>query len=219
MNESASPVTSGGVRSLPLAIAVVLGLTGGRLLMAGTTTAVSAGILLIAAALGGAGVALGSSPYGEASEGPIDLSARIGLGLLGGVLAGLLHGVMTETAGWMGLASALGAGIDVDLSASEWWNRSMLGAVWGLALGLVWRMLPGRGAVQRGAAFGLLLAAWQLFFVYPLRLGLGVAGIDAGLGVVPLVILGLLISGAAAGRVISWGERTEFSPVSAPLTE
>lgn len=214
-----STSASGTVRSLPLAIAVVLAIAGGRLLVIGTATAVSAGILLMAAALAGAGVALGSMPFGGAAEGSIDLSTRIGLGLLAGVLAGLLHGVMTETSGWLGITAALGAGIDVDLSAAEWWSRSMLGGVWGLALGILWNFVPGGGAIQKGAAFGLLLAVWQLFFVYPFRLGLGVAGVDAGLGVVPLVLVGFLVSGVVASLVVSWGGTTDLTPVSAPLIE
>ena len=219
MNEPSTTTTVGTVRSLPLAITVVLGIAGGRLLVMGTATAVSAGILLLAAALGGAGVALGSWPPGPSDEGSIDLSTRIGLGLLGGVLAGLLHGVMTETSGWLGFTTALGAGIDVDLSAAEWWRRSMLGGVWGLALGVLWNVLPGDGAKRKGAAFGLLLAVWQLFFVNPFRLGLGVAGVEAGLGVVPLFLVGLIVSWAVAGLVVSWGGKTDLSPVSAPLVE
>ncbi len=216
LSQTGSP---SGVRSLPLAISVVLAIAGGRLLLVGSTDAVSAGVLLIVAALAGAGVALGSLPFGAGVEGPVDLSTRIGLGLLGGLLAGLLHGVMTEMAGWLGVASALGAGIDLNLSAAEWWNRSMLGSVGGLVLGLLWQFLPGRGNDQRGAAFGLLLAVWQLFYVYPLRLGLGVAGVDVGLGVVPLVLVGLVASGALAGRIIGWGGKTSLAPLSSPLTD
>lgn len=219
MNDLSPAASSGGVRSLPLAISVVLAIAGGRLLLVGSTSAVSAGVLLMVAALAGAGVALGSLPFGFDVEGPVDLSTRIGLGLLGGLLAGLLHGVMTEMAGWLGVASALGAGIDVNLSAAEWWSRSMLGSVGGLVLGLMWQFMPGRGNDQRGAAFGLLLAVWQLFFVYPFRLGLGVAGIDVGLGVVPLVIVGLVVSGALAGRIIGWGGKTSLAPLSSPLTD
>ncbi len=219
MNDTSANDAPRTVRSLPLAISVVLGVAGGRLLLVGSASAISAGVLLIAAALGGLGVAFGSLPFGPSQEGSIDLSTRIGLGLLGGLLAGLLHGVMTEAAGWMGLASAFGAGIDVDLSSMEWWSRSMLGSVWGLALGLVWQFLPGRGPMQRGAAFGLLVAIWQLFFVYPFQLGLGVAGIDVGLGVVPFVIIGLIVSGAVAGQVIGSGGRTVLAPLPAQMVD
>jgi hypothetical protein len=202
-----------------LAIAVVLGVAGGRLLLGGSASTISSGILLIVAGLGGLGVAFGSLPFGPSQEGSIDLSTRIGLGLLGGLLAGLLHGVMTEAAGWLGLTSALGAGIDVVLSPMEWWSRAMLGSVWGLIMGLVWPILPGSGHIQRGAAFGLLLAIWQLFFVYPFVLELGVAGVDLGLGVVPFVLVGLVVSGVVAGQVIGWGGSTDLAPLSAQLVD
>jgi len=219
MTDTSSVSARPTVRSLPLAIAVVLGVAGGRLLLAGSASAISAGILLMVAAFGGMGVAFGSLPFGPSEEGPTDLSTRIGLGLLGGLLAGLLHGLMTDAVGWLGLASALGAGIDADLSLMDWWNRAMLGSGLGLAMGLAWKFLPGRGHIQRGAAFGLLLAIWQLFFVYPFRLGLGVAGIDVGLGVVPFVLIGLVIAGAVAGQVMGWGSKTDLAPLSAPLVD
>ena len=219
MNDTSANGTLRTVRSVPLAIAVVLGVAGGRLLLGGSATAISTGILLIVAGFGGLGVAFGSLPFGASQEGSIDLSARIGLGLLGGLLAGLLHGVMTEAVGWLGLSSALGAGIDVALSPMEWWSRSMLGSVWGLIMGLAWPFLPGRGHMQRGAAVGLLLAIWQLFYVYPFRLELGVAGVDVGLGVVPIVLAGLVVSGVVAGLVIGWGGNTDLAPLSAQLVD
>lgn len=219
MNDTSATEASRTVRSLPLAISVVLGVAGARLLLTGSTSAISAGVLLIVAGLGGMGIAFGSLPFGPSEEGSIDLSTRIGLGLLGGLLAGLLHGVMTDVAGWSGMAAALGAGIDVDLSPMEWWSRSMMGSVLGLSMGLVWKFLPGSGNAQRGAAFGLLLAFWQLFFVYPFRLGLGIAGVDIGLGVVPLVLIGLVVSGAIAGHVVGWGGRTDLAPLSTRLVD
>lgn len=219
MNETSATGALRTVRSLPLAIAVVLGVAGGRLLLGGSASTISSGILLIVAGLGGLGVAFGSLPFGPSQEGSIDLSTRIGLGLLGGLLAGLLHGVMTEAAGWLGLTSALGAGIDVALSPMEWWSRAMLGSVWGLIMGLVWPFLPGSGHIQRGAAFGLLLTIWQLFFVYPFVLELGVAGVEVGLGVVPFVLVGLVVSGVVAGKVIGWGGSTDLAPLSAQLVD
>jgi hypothetical protein len=207
------------VRSLPLAISVILGVAGGRLLLAGTSTSVSAGVLLIVGALGGAGVALGSLSFGPTQEGATDLSARIGLGLLGGVLAGLFHGALTEFAGWLDIGVMLGVGLDSSLMSADWMYRATLGSVWGLVLGVVWHYLPGGSAAARGASFGLLLAVWQLFFVYPFRMGLGIAGVEVGLGLIPLVVVGLVASGILAGRVIGWGSRTALAPVSAALVE
>lgn len=206
-----------GVRTLPLAIAVVLGIAGARLLMMGTQAALSGGVLLLVGAMGAAGVALGSGSYGSSVEAAPDLSTRLGLGLLGGVLAGLLHGVLTVVVGWLGLPVLLSAGIGVELSALEWWSRAAVGGLLGFTLGAVYRLLPGRTFLGRGTAFGLLLAAWQLFVVYPFRLGLGIAGLEAGWGVVPLVVLGAVISGVVAAWVVAWGGRPRDEPLSAPL--
>ena len=214
-----SPSSSVTIRSLPLAISVVFGVAGGRLLIAGTSTSVSAGVLLMAAALGAAGVALGSLPFGPSQEGSEDLSARIGLGLLGGVLAGLFHGLLTGVTGWLDIGSLLGVGLDSSLTAADWMDRATLGCVWGLVLGLVWRFLPGDTAGAKGASFGLLLAVWQLFFVYPFLMGLGIAGIEVGLGLTPLVVVGFVVSGIVAGRVIGWGSTTSLGSVGAALVE
>lgn len=211
------PSSAPAVRTLPLAIAVVLGIAGARLLMLGTQAGVSGGVLLMVGAIGAGGVALGSGSYGAGVESSPDLSTRLGLGVLGGVLAGLLHGVLTTVVGWLGVPVLLSAGIDVELSALEWWSRVALGGLLGLTLGAVYQLFPGRTFLGRGTAFGLLLAAWQLFFVYPFRLGLGIAGLDAGWGVVPLVVLGTVICGVVAAWVVAWGGRPRDEPLSAPL--
>ena len=205
------------VRTLPFAIAVVLGIAGARLLMLGTQAALSGGVLLLVGAMGAAGVALGSVRYGPSVEAAPDLSVRLGLGVLGGVLAGLLHGILTVVVGWLGVPVLLSAGIHVQLSALEWWNRAAVGGLLGFTLGAVYHLLPGRTFVGKGAVFGLLLAAWQLFVVYPFRLGLGVAGLDAGWGIVPLVVVGTVISGVVAAWAVAWGGRPRDEPLSAPL--
>lgn len=211
------PSSGPGVRSLPLAIAVVLGIAGARLLMLGTQAALSGGVLLLVGALGAVGVALGSGSYGSSVEDAPDLSTRLGLGVLGGVLAGLLHGILTMVTGWLGVPVLLSAGIDVELAALEWWGRAAVGGLLGFTLGAVYHLLPGRTFVGRGTMFGLMLAAWQLFFVYPFRLGLGFAGLEAGWGVVPLVVLGTVIFGVVAAWVVAWGGWPRDEPLSAPL--
>lgn len=205
------------IQSLPLAIAVVLGIAGARLLLLGTQVALSAGVLIVVGAMGAAAVGLGSGSYGTPAEAAPDLSTRLGLGVLGGVLAGLLHGLLTVVIGWLGIPVLLSAGIDVELSALEWWSRAAAGGLLGLTLGAVYHLLPGRSFLGRGTAFGLLLAAWQLFVVYPFRLGLGLAGLDAGWGVVPLVVVGTVVAGVVAAWTVAWGGRPRDEPLSAPL--
>lgn len=205
------------VQTLPLAIAAVLGIAGARLLLMGDRLALTGGVLLCAAGIAAAGVAVGSPAYGADVEGRLDLSTRLGLGLLGGLLAGLAHGVLTLSAGWLGLPGLLGTGLDVELSAIEWWNRASAGAIWGLALGAVYPLLPEGSFAKRGATFGLLVALLQLFYVYPFRLGLGLAGLDLGWGVVPLVALGTVLAGIVAAWPIAWAARRTDAPLSEPL--
>ncbi|MGI9038427.1 MAG: hypothetical protein ACR2GQ_06160 [Gemmatimonadota bacterium] len=205
------------VRTLPLAIAAVLGIAGWRLLMIGERLALSGGILLLVAGLAAAGVALGGTAYGAGREGRLDLSTRIGLGLLGGILAGLLHGVLTETSGWVGLPALVGASVDVDLSPFEWWQRTLLGGLWGLGFGILYPYIPGRSFAKKGMVVGVVLAAWQLFYVYPVRLGLGMAGLQAGVGVPVLVVAGTVLSAIVAASVVAWGDRAEGEPLSGSL--
>lgn len=204
-------------RMLPLAIAAILGIAGSRLMMIEGRTALVGGILLLVAALLAAAIALGGEAYGPQVEGQPDLSSRLALGLLGGVLAGLVHGMLTVTTGWLGVAGLVGAGIDVELSALDWWGRAVAGGMWGIGLGAFYPALPGASFLGKGAAFGLLVAAWQLFYVYPFELGLGMLGADAGWGVLPLVVVGNVVGGAIAAWLVAWGGRPRAEALSAPL--
>lgn len=206
-----------GVHTLSLAIAVVLLVAGWRLVLIGTTPALSGGILMLAAGLAAAGVAIGwHAPPARADR--LDLATRIGLGLLGGVLAGLVHGMLTESAGWSGLAQFVGASIDTELGAQEWLGRAAAGGAWGLAFGALYPLVPGQAASARGTWAGLLVALWQLLYVYPVRDGLGIGGLEAGIGVPFLVIIGLGVSGIVAARTIAWAGRVD-ERLSAPLVE
>lgn len=204
------------MKTLPVAIAAILGIAGSRLLLLGDRLAITGGVLLLVAALAAAAVGIGGRPHGSAVEGPGDLSTRLGLGLLGGVLAGLLHGVLTGVAGQLGIPALLGAGVDTSLSAAEWWSRAAAGGAWGVALGALYP-LPSGTYVRRGALLALIPAAWQLFYVYPFRLDLGIAGLEVGLGVAPLVVVSLVVCGIVAARVVAWGEAPRDEPLSAPL--
>jgi len=199
------------------AVALVAGLGGVRLLETGSRTGIEGGVLLLVAALGVLAVAIGGRPYGPAVEGSLDLSARLGLGVLGGVLAGLFHGLLTEVAGGVGLTLLLGVGVDVDLSAGQYLLRAMYGSVWGVAMGVLYPVLPGRGVAGKGATFSLLPTVYTLFVVYPVFLGLGLLGVRQGLLTFPLVLLGNALAAIIAAWVISWGGETDLAPVSDPL--
>lgn len=199
------------------AVAVALVVSGDRLLGMGGKGAISAGILLIVAALAAASVAVGSRRYGPAVEGPLDLSARLGLGVLGGLLAGALHAILTALVGWAGLTALLGSGIDVHLSAADWTRRLLQGASWGFVLGLAWRWVPGSDFVRKGLAFSLVLSAYILLVRYPFFEDAGFFGIGLGIATLLLVLLGNALVCVVGAGLVAWGERSPDRPVSAPL--
>ncbi len=224
MSDQAAEPGTGRNRLSAMAMAMgVAGLAaalgGVGMLDMGTRIGVEGGIMLLVASLGLLAVALGGRPFGPAVEGPLDLSARLGLGLLGGALAGLFHGLLTEAAGTVGLTLLLGVGVDVDLSAGQYLFRALYGSVWGLALGALYPMIPGAGFAGKGAIFSLLPSFYTLLVVYPVFLGLGMLGVRQGFLTFPLVLLGNAIAGLVAAWVISWGAETDIAPVSAPLVE
>ncbi|MCL7970885.1 MAG: hypothetical protein M8866_02185 [marine benthic group bacterium] len=193
-------------------VAAVLGGIG--MLETGLTIGIEAGVLLLVAGLGLLAVGVGGQSYGPRVEGVLDLSSRLGLGLLGGVLAGLLHGLLTEVAGGVGLTLLMGVGVDVDLSASQYLVRALYGSVWGLALGVLYPVVPGNGMVGKGFVFSLFPSLYTLLVVYPVFLGLGFFGVRQGLLTFVLVIAGNGLVGILAAGVISWGGETDLAPVS-----
>jgi hypothetical protein len=185
----------------------------------GSPLGLQGGILLIVLALGLLAVAIAGHPHGPEVEGALDLSSRLGLGLLGGILGGLAHGVATEALGSVELTVLLGVGVDVDLSAAEYLVRAIHGAAWGIGLGLLYPWVPGDGFAAKGAMFSLLPSLYTLLVVYPVFLGLGLLGVRQGFATFPLVLLGNALAGAIAAWVIAWGGETDLAPVSAPLVD
>jgi hypothetical protein len=199
------------------AVVAALVVSGDRLLGMGGKGAISAGILLMVAALAAASVAVGSRRYGPAVEGPLDLSARLGLGVLGGLLAGALHAILTALVGSAGLTALLGSGIDVQLSAGDWTRRLLQGAAWGFVLGLAWRWIPGSDFVRKGLAFSLVVSAYLLLVRYPFFEDAGFLGIGLGVATLLLVLIGNAIVCVLGAGIVAWGERSPDRPVSAPL--
>lgn len=199
------------------ALALVAGLAGAGLVGLGTRAGISGGILLLIAAVGLAAIAIGGRPFGPVVEGPLDLSARIGLGLLGGFLAGLLHALLTQLSGDVGLIRLLGVGIDAQLGATEWWLRAAKGSLWGVGLGVFYPLVPGAGFVRKGAYFSLVPSLYTLLVVYPAFLGFGILGVRLGVLTFSVVVIGNAAAGVLAAWAVSWGERTDEAPVSAPL--
>lgn len=197
----------------------LVSLAGAGLLVgaAGTgRTGVTGAVLLLVAALGFLATALGQGPYGPEHEGRLDLSARIGAGLLGGTLGGLAY----LAAAWLlrawGLPALLGTGWEVSVTPASLAGRAGGGALWGLLFGIVFHRVPGRGAVRRGLNFALLPAAATLLAVFPL-IGQGPLGVELGVLTFVPVLLCHGAWGLTAGSVLRWARETDVGPVSRML--
>jgi len=188
---------------------------GGALLIATGRGPLTGAILLLVVALAASGVLFGAR--GPDHEGVLDLSGRLGLGLLGGVLGGLAVVVARGALASVGLAEAL------DVALTTGWTRANLldvmggAAVWGVVFGMLYPHVPGISAGARGALFSLAPSLYVLLKVYPIDRHAGVFGVDLGLFTF-VYVMGLnLLWGAVAGATIGWGETAEEAPVAGPL--
>lgn len=179
-------------------------------------TGMSAGILLLVAALGLLATAVGQGRWGPEEEGRLDLSARLAVGTLGGLLGGLAYLVAAWLGELCGIPGLLGSGWEVRLGAGAWASRAAFGAGWGLLFGLTLRRIPGRGPVGRGLLFSLAPALWVLLVTFP---GLEFGWFGAGLGVLTFVpvVLYHLAWGAVVGSCLRWARDTELAPLSRRL--
>ncbi len=187
-------------------------------------------VLLLIAALAAAGVLLGSGAHGAAVEGPLDLSARLGLGLLGGLLGAAVSAAARSVVATFGSIGALSMGLTSGWTGAEFLSHLGSGAVWGLMLGVLYTRLSGSPA-SRGAMFAL---APTLYVV--IRLAVGEPALDFARGELPLVsalalyagrgvfavfsILAVhVLWGAIAGATLGWGEAGDETPVARPIDE
>lgn len=177
---------------------------------------VSAGVLLLVASLPLVATAVGQGAYGPETEGRLDLSARLGAGLLGGLLGGIVQLLFAWTIGRAGFPDLLGVDLAVWLTPAELAGRSVAGALWGLVFGVVHPWLPGRGSIARGAVFSAAPALWVLLDVHP-EMKYGVFGVELGALTFVVVALHHLAWGVVVGAVVRWAERTDVGPVSRPL--
>lgn len=198
-------------------VASLATLGGGAFLLATGRGSESLAILLVIAGLAMAGVLLGGGLYGPEVEGRLDLSARLGLGLLGGVL-GAFATVLARLA-------LVGLGIDraLDVTLPAGWTGLELamhvgsGATWGLVFGLLFPHLPGSTPGGRGALFSLVPSLYVLLKVYPMDRGIGVFGAELGTWLFLFVFALNLLWGAVTGATVGWGGTAEDAPVSRPI--
>lgn len=194
-------------------LGAIVAVTGGAWLVAGGARGnLTAGILLLVAGLALAGVALGAGSDERGGAGGLDLSTRIGLGVLGGLLAGLAHGLLTRLAGASGLTEALGVNVATYLSGAQWVSRATLGAALGLGFGLAYPWIPGRSPAARAGVFSLLPGLYVLLIAYPIGQQLGFLGLALGRFTFVLVLVANFLASLVAAGVLGWAERTEETP-------
>lgn len=214
------PTTDDGATALPPALAWGLGLAAlagsGWMLRDLDRTGVSVGLLLAVAALGLLATAVGQGRWGPEEEGRLDLSARLAVGTLGGLLGGLAYLAVAWLGGLAGLPDLVGSGWEVRTGPGAWLSRATVGALWGLVFGLALRRLPGRGLVRQGLLFSLLPALWTLTVTFP---GLEFGWFGARLGALTFapVVLYHLAWGLVVGASLRWARETDLAPVSRPL--
>ncbi|WP_420634401.1 hypothetical protein [Candidatus Palauibacter sp.] len=180
---------------------------------------VSLGILLLIVALAASGVLLGGGAHGPAVEGRLDLSARLGLGLLGGILAAVVSAAARTAVVEVGLTGALGVALTSAWTGPDFLSHLGSGAVWGMVLGVIYHALPGASPGARGVIFSLAPALYLLLKVYPADRGLGLFGLELG-ALTFVFVLGLnLVWGFVAGSVVGWGEAGDETPVARPIDE
>ena len=200
-------------------IASLVTVAAGIYLLATGRGTISAGVLILIAGLAASGVLLGGGRYGPRTEGALDLSARLGLGLLGGVLGGFVAAVASAVLSSAGVASALGV-----VLPPIWTSDAMLphlgsAAVWGMVLGLVYPHIPGVSPGSRGTRFSLIVSLYVLLKVYPLDLDAGWFGVRYGGMTFLFVIVLNMLWGSVAGGAIGWAEEDDEAPVSRGIAE
>ena len=203
---------------LMVGVAAVSGVAGVLVLGQGTRTGLSAGILLLVFAAAFAAVAL-QGLHMRGIEAKPDLSARIGLGVLGGALGALTASLVGWCVTSIGLQELARVTLSGPVGAAEWSTRMWQGVLWGLAFGILYPRVFGHGFTSRGIYFGLLPSLWLLLKVFPLDRGMGLFGEAYG----PLTFVFVLgygiVWGVVTAATIEWGARTSLAPVSRPLVE
>lgn len=222
-------------------------LTGGWFALGGGARGAAAAVILWSAAMAVAGLGFGrpmalssrgrdqpsEAPDGETPDGPrevqdgegavasarraVNLSERMGLGPLAGLLGGaVVVGVAWAVTG-IGLADLVGVEAGAHGGVPDVGRRLWTGAVWGLLLGIFYPRMPGRSAMSRAVIFSLIPAVWALLVEYPLLRGQGWAGVELGGLAFVLVLLLHLVWGATVGAVFQWGELTSEEDLDRPL--
>ncbi len=102
-----------------------------------------------------------------------------------GCLGALANSIAVWLFGLLGVTALFGVSIAPSLTAAWLYPRIVWGGIWGL---LFFFPLMNSRPLLKGAILSLLPTAVQLFVVFPLKAGKGIAGLDLGL-LTPLFVL------------------------------
>jgi hypothetical protein len=210
LGSAPSPVSSLILKAVGLAAA------GGAiyLLGSGSGGSITAGVLLGVVALAVSAVLFGSGAYGPTVEGRLDLSARLGLGFLGGGLGALASRIALWVLDAIGLREALGVAPLIVGSPAALAVHLGVGAIWGMVLGVVFFHVPMRTAIGRGMLFSIVPSLYVLLKVYPVDYEVGIFGTELGALAFVFVFFLNLVWGSIAGGVVGWGDQPEEAPVA-----
>jgi hypothetical protein len=125
---------------------------------------------------------------------PRDLGAAFSAGAFGG----LINGLCAWFFGQLGITQALGVKIAPGLSAAMLYPRIVWGGLWGFLFLLGW---PGGSAWRRGLTLSLGPTIFQLLYIFPVKAGKGLLGLELGLLTPAFVILFNAVWGLA---VVAW---------------
>jgi hypothetical protein len=222
MNSELASRAENGHRGSPLVfsvLAVAAAVGGVYLIGLGTAGGISSGILLLMVSLASMAVLLGGSTYGPEVEGPLDMSTRIGLGLLGGILGAALSAAVQWGFALLRIPLLFGVVLSGTFTAEESVLHLVSGAVWGALFGILLPLVPGRTVPSRGAMFSLVPTFYVLLKVLPFDRDVGWFGADLGSLTFLFVALFNLVWGLVPASTLAWGGRTELGPVSRYLGE
>ena len=220
---------SSGMTDLLWRVGALACAAAGLFLLSTDGASLSLAILLLIAALAAAGVLLGGGGDGRADEDGLDLSARLGLGLLGGLLGAAVSAAARSVVAGIGSIGAQSMGLTSGWTGAEFLSHLGSGAVWGLMLGVLYGRLPGSSPASRGAMFSLVPTFYVIVRIYggdpafgldlealPL-VSAGARFLARGMAAVAFVLAVNAVWGAIAGATLGWGEAGDETPVARPI--
>ncbi len=115
-----------------------------------------------------------------------------------GAFGGLVNGLCVWLFGHLGITAALGVKIAPGLSAAMLYPRIVWGGLWGFLFLLGW---PGGGGWKKGLVLSLGPTLVQLLYIFPVKAGKGLLGLELGLLTPIMVVFLNAVWGLAA---VAW---------------